>query len=322
MKHSMEIIGRRAALVAASVLMCLPGGCATVRRAAMREVAGAFAGEAAASVYAEDDDPELVRAALPFALKTLEMVVRQDPRNARACLAAARGFVSYAHAFVEADADRVADEDIHTARRLRRRAAKLYRRGRDYALRGLDLRHPGFSGRLGAEKIRAALDEAGPEDVGLLYWMGLGWAGMISCRRGEMDMVADLPLAAEVMERVLELDETYEDGGAHEFFIAYDASQAPRRGALENAEKHFHRAVEISGGRIGTVYVTYAEAVAVRRQDADLFRAMLEKVRAIDVDADPEHRLLNVLARERAEWLLGRMGELFVGEDEEGESVE
>ncbi len=56
----------------------------------------------------------------------------------------------------------------------------------------------------------------------------------------------------------------------------------------------------------------FAESVAVQRQDVDAFRELLERALAIDPDAQPERRLINLIMQERARWLLGRVDELFL----------
>ena len=78
-------------VVLAIVLLVLPlGGCAGVRRVAVRSVAKSLA--TGGSVWASDDDPQLVREALPFTLKTVESLLATDPRNPDLLLAAASGF--------------------------------------------------------------------------------------------------------------------------------------------------------------------------------------------------------------------------------------
>ena len=47
-------------------------------------------------------------------------------------------------------------------------------------------------------------------------------------------------------------------------------------------------------------------------QDRTRFIDLLERALAVDVDADPNERLLNLIAQERARWLLGRVDELFL----------
>ena len=52
------------------------------------------------SAYASDDDPELVRQALPFGLKTLEGLLVELPHHRPLLRALASGFTSYGVAFV------------------------------------------------------------------------------------------------------------------------------------------------------------------------------------------------------------------------------
>src|SRR6266566_1119671 len=55
------------------------------------------------------------------------------------------GFTEYAYAFVQQDADTLEPENVERAAELRARARRLYLRGRDYGLRGLETRHRGFT---------------------------------------------------------------------------------------------------------------------------------------------------------------------------------
>ena len=53
------------------------------------------------------------------------------------------------------------------------------------------------------------------------------------------------------------------------------------------------------------------EAVAVPNQDREAFEALMDKALAVDTEADPRNRLMNVLAQRRARWLREREDELF-----------
>ena len=61
----------------------------------------ALSGEEAVAVYTSDNDPELIREALPFGLKTYESLLASDPTSRSLHLTAAVGFISYARAFLE-----------------------------------------------------------------------------------------------------------------------------------------------------------------------------------------------------------------------------
>ncbi len=77
------------------------------------------------------------------------------------------------------------------------------------------------------------------------------------------------------------------------------------------AKNYYQQAVKLSGGNDASLYVSYAEAFSVRNQDRSEFILLLNKALAINVDAVPEKRLVNLLAQDRANWLLSRTDDLF-----------
>jgi predicted anti-sigma-YlaC factor YlaD len=58
--------------------------------------------------------------------------------------------------------------------------------------------------------------------------------------------------------------------------------------------------------------VTYAEVIAIPRQDREQFTMLLEQGLEVDVDKDPNQRLLNVIAQQRARWLLENIDEFIL----------
>src|SRR5512140_3216405 len=130
-------------LAALAVLLALPfalGAC-SIKRLAVRSVANSLTG--GVDVYGTDDDPELVRDALPFGLKTMESLLALAPDHQGLLLTLCKGFTQYSYAFVQAEGDLVVNSDYPRSTRLHERALKLYLRGRGYGLRGLELHYPG-----------------------------------------------------------------------------------------------------------------------------------------------------------------------------------
>jgi len=294
----------------------LGSGCGALRRAAIRDVAGVFAGPPGSNVFVQDDDPELIRDALPFALKMYEALLASDPKNRSLYLNSAEAFVEYANAFVHAEAERLKGVDIQRSRYLRRRATKLYLRGRDYGMVGLMLDYPNFEKKLRDDPQRMLL-ALSPKDVPLLFWAGAGWAGAISADVSNMFLVAELPIVEAMMRRALELDEDFEDGAIHEFFILYEWSRSDTmEGSAERAWEHFDRAVRLTQGQKASPYVSLASSVAIQKQDYKMFKDLLHQALAIDPDAVPEWRLANTLAQEKAQWFLDHSRELFLDLEE------
>jgi predicted anti-sigma-YlaC factor YlaD len=62
-------------------------------------------------------------------------------------------------------------------------------------------------------------------------------------------------------------------------------------------------------------YVSFAESVSVQKQDVKEFQSLLQTALAINPDAKPEWRLVNLVMQRRAKWLLSRTDELFLHKD-------
>jgi predicted anti-sigma-YlaC factor YlaD len=300
--------GRR--WIGLAALLALPlAGCSTLKTAAINGVGNALA--QGGSTYASDDDPELVWQAVPFGLKTIESLLAQSPKHKGLLLAAASGFTEYAYGALQQEADFVEAKDLARATELRRRARRLYLRANGYGWRGLEVDAPGLRERLRADRAHA-LDGMKKEQVPLLYWTGASLGAAIALAKDDAELSADLPSVEALMRRALALDESFDDGAIHDFFISYEGGRASVGGSVEEARRHFERAVALSGGRRAAPFVSFAETVSVARQDKKEFQQLLAQALAIDPDKVPELRLANLLSQRRTRWLLGRADELFI----------
>jgi len=284
-------------------------GC-SIHRYAVNQFSDALSKSGA--VFASDDDPDLVKAASPFSLKLIESLLNENPRHRGLLLAATSGFTQYAFAFVEEDADETEARDLAEAQALRARARRLYLRAQRYGLRGLETGHPGFSDALLAHPKAAALG-ATKKDVPLLYWTACAWAEAISLSKDKPDMVAQIPAVEALIDRALELDESFDHGAIHGFLIAYEMNRQGAAGdRTARARQHFERAMALSGGQEAAPLLALAESVDVQKQDVQEFDALLQRALAINPDGHPETRLVNLVMQRRARWLLSRKSELFL----------
>jgi predicted anti-sigma-YlaC factor YlaD len=266
-------------------------------------------------VYESDEDPELVRDALPVMLKIMEQLGEGLPDHKGIHLALVRSFTSYSAGFLEEDGDRLNETAVDKARVIYLRSRKMSLRAYRYGLKGLEISTPGFTkafdGSSREERARV-LALVKKEDVPLLYWTAAALGSAIAVSKDDMHLVGDLPLVEALMKRALELDESYGEGAVHEFFITWDGSHsAAQGGGAQKARSHMERALQLSKNKKLSPYVAYAEAVDVDAQNKKEFTELLEKVVAYDVDSDLPHRLVNILAQRRAKWLLSRTGDLF-----------
>jgi len=296
-------------LPALALMLAVVSGC-SFKKMAINQLGNALS--ESGTTFASDDDPELIKAAVPFSLKLIESLLAESPKHEGLLLAACSGFTQYSYAFVKQEADEKEDTDLAASDAARARAKRLFLRARGYGLRGLELRHAGFEAEL-KKNPRDAMAAATRRDVPLLFWTAAAWGAAISVAKDDPVLISDQLIVEALLDRALALDDRFENGAIHLLLISYEMVRRSATGdPAERARKHFVRVIELSKGHLASPYVSLAEAVSQEKQDKAEFELLLKKALAIDPDAVPESRLVNHLAQHRARWLLGRIDELFL----------
>jgi predicted anti-sigma-YlaC factor YlaD len=291
------------------VIAAATSGC-SIKKIAVNKLGDSLA--SGGTTFTSDDDPDLVGEALPFSLKLMESLLAESPQHRGLLFATCSGFTEYAFVYVQVPAEEVEDQDLAKADFLRMRARHLYLRARNYGLRGLEVNHRGFASEL-RQDAKAAVSKAGVKDVPLLYWTAASWGAAISVSKDNPEMIADQPIVEALIDRALELNPDYDFGAIHGFLITYESVRRTANGDFAvRSRKHFERAVELTSGQSAAPYVALATTVSVSKQDSAEFESLLKKALAVDPDARPEWRLMNLVMQRRARWLLSREDELFV----------
>jgi len=257
----------------------------------------------------------LAREAFPATLKTIESFLVSSPDNPDLLLLLARGYSSYAFGFLEGDLERAQIEGTEDeVQRLTRRAVMHYLRGRDYALRLLDrpkLEKAVADGDL--DKLAKILARLEKDEVPALFWATYGWGSAANLAQEDVELMACLPSIERMIERVIELDAGYNAGLPLAFQGVYYASK-PRiaGGDPEKAKAYFERAMEAHGDANMLIPYLYGRYVGAQTQDRAHFDKMMKKVLEADLQAHPELRLTNEVARERARFWAARADQLIL----------
>ena len=296
-----------ALLVLLSLSLALSG--CSVQRWAVKNVANTLT--RGPDVYGTDEDPELVRDALPFGLKTMESLLAVVPDHEGLLLMLCQGFTQYSYAFVQTEGDLVVNSDYARATTLHERALRLYLRAQGYGLRGLEKRNRGISAQLELDPVKAAA-RIQKRDLPMLYWTAASWGSAISLGKDRPELLADLPAIRALLERGLALDEGYQGGAIHEALILLDALPEAMGGSEARARGHFERAVALSHDTRPSPYGTLAQTVSVQRQDRKEFEALLNRALTFDPARDPSQRLTTIVLQRKARTLLEREDEFFV----------
>ena len=159
--------------------------------------------------------------------------------------------------------------------------------------------------------FEALLDEAGQDDVPVLFSLGGAWAGYIQTHTEDWNAVAELSRVRLLMERVVALDEDYRYGQAHMYLgVLNSILPASLGGRPEQARDHFERAVALSDGRNLLARVLFAEHYARLVFDRELHDAQLREVLEAEPDV-PDLTLQNTYARQQARQLLDSADDYF-----------
>lgn len=296
----------RALMLAA---LCAAAGCGAVKTAAIKTVADTLA--APGDTFTADNDPELVRRAVPFALKLQESLLASIPKHEPLLLSTCSGYTGYAYAFVETDADLLSEVDHHDEiAALRDEAETLYVRARDYCFRAMDQRFPGMKEELTRAPAAAIKRATKKEDVPLLYWTAASWGAAMAVHK-DPTLVIDFPAVRALAERALELDAAWNGGALHELLLGLDAQGEMYGGSEAAARKHFDAAIKIQEGHLAGPYVSLAMSVSLPKGDRAEFEQLLLQAIAVDPEKRKSNRLVNLIAIRRAKALLARIDELL-----------
>ena len=245
----------------------------------------------------DQEDPELVREAVPAFLVLLDSMVLSSPNNPTTLGAAAELYAAYGIAFND-------DPD---------RARVLTRRAREYGRRSLcaaDRDACGLEG-LPFEQYEAAVNAIGPKAAGPLYSYSVGSLAYIRAHSADFTALADLPKIETALVHLLALGAGGDAASVNMYLGILNTLRPPALGGHpERGRAYFETALELAGDRDLSIKVEYARGYARLLYERDLHDRLLNEVLAGEV-RQPGYTLMNSLAQEQALELLASADEYF-----------
>jgi hypothetical protein len=282
----------RIAMSAFALALLTLSGCASLVSSATSKMADNIT-----LAIQNQNDAATVRDGAPAYLLMIDGLIAGDPENEDLLLAGAKLYGSYSSAFV--------DDEL--------RSQRLASKSLDYARRALCLELESLC-LASAQKLNifeASLGTSSRSDLKAMYAYAVAWSGWVQANSSDWNAVADMAKVTALFERCLELDETYERGGAHLYLgVIKSLLPAALGGKPELARVHFERARSLSAGENLMVNVLMAKHYARTVYDQELHDQLLLEVQAARADY-PGYTLINTLAKSRAEQLLAESADFF-----------
>lgn len=251
----------------------------------------------------QETDLQLAEDSMPANLSLLRGMINLDPENPKLHVYAAQAYYGMSYGFHE-------DSDI-------KRAEKFYIRGLDEGLLALQLLgvqadDGGNIKKLSTAALEEQLQKLGKEDVAALFWTASNWAKWIDLNRDDAASLIQLSKPTAMMQRVLELDETFYFGGAHLYFGVYYGSRPPMFGGnFALAKQHFDRAREITQNKLLIADLLQAQYLSRQMNDQADFHQRLTKILGAEDDLYPQANLINQIAKRKAALLLSSENQWF-----------
>jgi hypothetical protein len=282
-----------AAFVVATIIMVpVLGGCSAM----VSNVSAGMADSLSVAIL-NQEDPELVREALPAYLLMLDSMVDASPDNVGTLSAAAQLYAAYGAAFVD-------DPE---------RAKVLTRRARLYGSRALcaaDSNACDLEGR-DFDSYLEAIQSVNKNDVEALYSYSLSSLAWIRANSDDYKALADLPKIEAALGHVMTLEPgDLESSTCMYLGILNTLRPAALGGNPDAGQEWFERAIALSDGKDLSIKLEYARSYARLVYDRELHDQMLNEVLAAEVQ-QPDLTLFNVLAQEQAVALLASADDYF-----------
>lgn len=244
-----------------------------------------------------NNDLATVEAGAPAYLLMIDSQLHADPENEVLLRSAATIYTAYTDVFVK-------DKD---------RAKKLTNKALDYALRSICVRRSNTCSfrQSSFQEFKNVMPTLNVKDVPVLFALGSAWAAWIQAHREDWNAIAEISRVEVLMQRVVELDEFYQNGAAHLYLgVLATFLPAPMGGKPDVGRQHFERVLEISNNKNLMAKVIYAQQYARLVFDRGLHDRLLTEVLKAEPDV-PGYALGNTLAQQRARELLDNADEYF-----------
>ncbi len=283
------MFSRLPSLFLASVLL-LVGGCAGLVSGITSQMADDLAGS-----ILNSEDIDTVREGVPAYLLLIDSFLRSSPDSEDLLLAASN--LNGAFSALLQDEERIKRLSAKSMRYVEHAACVSKSplcdaRQQDYAQ---------FEQTVSSLKV---------SDVPIAYALGVAWVGRLQANSDDWAVIAELSRAKLLMGQVIELDETYANGGPHLYMGGMETIlPASMGGNTEEGRAHFERAIAINEAYLMTK-VIYAQQYSRLVFDQELHDRLLGEV----LSADPVVEgmtLTNRIAQERAKDLLASSKDYF-----------
>ena len=252
------------------------------------------------------DHPKVVSLYFEKKIKSLERKKSLSPKQKRLLL---KTKVEYGFGVLLEESDRILDYDYNLGVKKSQEAYIDFSDAKKVGNSILIISYPKLDSWLSGETdLQFKIN-----DVSDLYWLAAAYGGAIKSSRGNPFDVVNLPVVKKLLITAIALDPKWGKGALYSAMMSYTSSRPDLFGdaLIDSVSSFYAKALIASDSLDASLFVSYAELIDKKFQDRDAFEQKLDLALNMDVEKDKDFRLSNIIAQERAKWLLSKTDEFF-----------
>ena len=253
------------------------------------------------------DQPELVSIYFEKKIKKLEKSDMTSLDQQRALM---RTKVEYGFGIIMEHADRLIDVDYSSALDKYKKANIIFKDARDSGISILNDRYSNFN-----DWIRGVVElQFTNNDIIDLYWLAAAYGGAISSSRGDPFELIHLPKVGRILRKCIELDPEWNNGAVYSAMMSFTSTRTDISEDLlrDSVDFYFNKAILYSDSLDAGPFLAYAESIHKTYQERKEFEDKLNYVIDMKTKSRSRYELPNLIAKNRAEWLLSKTDDYFL----------
>ena len=218
--------------------------------------------------------------------------------------------VEYGFGIIMEHADRLIDVDYSSALDKYKKANIIFKDARDSGISILNDRYSNFN-----EWIRRGVElQFTNNDIIDLYWLAAAYGGAISSSRGDPFELIHLPKVGRILRKCIELDPEWNNGAVYSAMMSFTSTRTDISEDLlrDSVDFYFNKAILYSDSLDAGPFLAYAESIHKTYQERKEFEDKLNYVIDMKTKSRSRYELPNLIAKNRAEWLLSKTDDYFL----------
>ena len=253
------------------------------------------------------DQPELVSIYFEKKIKKLEKSDMTSLDQQRDLM---RTKVEYGFGIIMEHADRLIDVDYSSALDKYKKANIIFKDARDSGISILNDRYSNFNDWMrGGAELKFTKN-----DIIDLYWLAAAYGGAISSSRGDPFELIHLPKVGRILRKCIELDPEWNNGAVYSAMMSFTSTRTDISEDLlrDSVDFYFNKAILYSDSLDAGPFLAYAESIHKTYQERKEFEDKLNYVINMKTKSRSRYELPNLIAKNRAEWLLSKTDDYFL----------